>query len=117
MNKMQDKSKHLAIILDGNRRWVKLRDMLATLGHKEGAKVLTDISKYANQIGIKYLTVYAFSTENRNCSKYEVNMLMTLFQDYLNKYAKKAVENNIRVKIIGSREGLNEKTGCEYRRV
>lgn len=100
---------HIAIILDGNSRWACAKGMPATAGHKEGAKVLTTISQYANDIGIKYLTVYAFSTENWKRSEDEVNMLMSLFQEYLNEYTEKAVENNIRVKIIGSREGLNEK--------
>ena len=106
---MENKPQHIAIILDGNRRWARAKGMPATFGHKEGAKVLTTISQYANEIGIKYLTVYAFSTENWKRSENEVNMLMTLFQEYLNEYTQKALDNNIRVKIIGTREGLNEK--------
>ncbi len=106
---MENKPNHIAIILDGNRRWARSKGMPGTAGHKEGAKVLTEISKYANEIGIKHLTVYAFSTENWKRSEDEVNMLMNLFQNYLDEYTQKALENNIRVKIIGTREGLNEK--------
>jgi len=106
---MENKPQHIAIILDGNRRWAKAKGMPGTYGHKEGAKVLTTISKYANEIGIKHMTVYAFSTENWKRSEDEVNMLMSLFQEYLNDYTEKAVKDNIRVKIIGTREGLNEK--------
>lgn len=105
---MENKPQHLAIILDGNRRWAKAKGMPGTYGHKEGAKVLTEISKYANEIGIKHMTVYAFSTENWKRSEDEVNMLMALFQEYLNNYTEMAVKENIRVKIIGTREGLNE---------
>lgn len=104
---MDNKPQHIAIILDGNRRWAKAKGLPKTAGHKEGAKVLTNISKYANEIGLKYLTVYAFSTENWKRSEDEVNMLMALFEEYLNEYSKKALENNIRIKIIGNKEGLS----------
>ena len=106
---MGNKPNHIAIILDGNRRWAKQRGLPGTAGHKEGAKVLEKISRYANKIGIKYMTVYAFSTENWKRSQEEVNMLMALFQNYLDNYTKKAVEDNIKVNIIGTRIGLNEK--------
>lgn len=106
---MENIPQHIAVILDGNRRWAKAKGMPGVYGHQEGAKVLANIVKYANEIGIKYMTVYAFSTENWKRSEEEENMLMSLFQEYLDSYAKKAVENNIRIKIIGAREGLNEK--------
>ena len=106
---MENIPQHIAIILDGNRRWAKAQGMPGTYGHKEGAKVLTKISKYANDIGIKHMTVYAFSTENWKRSEDEVNMLMTLFQQYLDEYTTTALEHNIRVKIVGTREGLSEK--------
>ena len=73
---MEKKPCHIAIILDGNRRWAKAKGLTGTAGHKEGAKVLEKISKYANEMGIKYMTVYAFSTENWKRSEEEVNMLM-----------------------------------------
>ena len=106
---MEKKPQHIAIILDGNRSWAKAKGMPATDGHKYGAKVLEDISKYANEIGIKYLTVYAFSTENWKRSKQEVNLLMSLFESYLDNYSKEALKENIKVNIIGTRQGLSKK--------
>lgn len=106
---MKNIPEHIAIILDGNRRWAKAKGMPGTYGHKEGAKVLENISKYANEIGIKYMTVYAFSTENWKRSEDEVNMLMSLFQSYLDDYSKKAFKENIKVNIIGTRKGLDER--------
>ena len=101
--------KHIAIIMDGNRRWAKKRNLPVALGHKEGAKTLEKIVRYANKIGIKYITVYAFSTENWKRTEEEVNSLMTLFQNYLDDYSKRADSENIKVKIIGSRENLSDK--------
>ena len=74
---------HIAIIMDGNRRWAKAQGKPASFGHKEGAKTLENIVRYANKIGIKYITVYAFSTENWKRTTEEVTALMTLFQSYL----------------------------------
>ena len=101
--------KHIAIIMDGNRRWAKEKGMPVSFGHKEGAKTLEKIVRYANKIGIKNITVYAFSTENWKRSTEEVGTLMNLFQSYLDDYSKRADSENIKVKIIGSREGLSEK--------
>ena len=101
--------KHIAIIMDGNRRWAKKRNLPVALGHKEGAKTLEKIVRYANKIGIKYITEYAFSTENWKRTEEEVNSLMTLFQNYLDDYSKRADSENIKVKIIGSRENLSNK--------
>ena len=99
----------IAIIMDGNRRWAKERGLPVGLGHKEGAKTLEKIVRYANKRGIKYITVYAFSTENWKRAEEEVKTLMTLFQSYLDDYSKRADSENIKVKIIGSRDGLSEK--------
>ena len=71
--------KHIAIIMDGNRRWAKEKGLPTSLGHKEGAKTLEKIVRYANKIGIKYITVYAFSTENWKITEEEVSALMGLF--------------------------------------
>ena len=101
--------KHIAIIMDGNRRWAKAKGKPAGFGHKEGAKVLERIVRYANKIGIENITVYAFSTENWERAKDEVSTLMALFQSYLDDYSKRADSENIKVKIIGSRKGLSEK--------
>lgn len=92
---------HIAIIMDGNRRWAKLQGKPAGFGHKEGAKALEKIVRYANKIGLKYITVYAFSTENWKRSEEEVSGLMLLLQNYLDEYAKRADTENIRVKVIG----------------
>ena len=101
--------KHIAIIMDGNRRWAKNKGLPISLGHKEGAKTLEKIVRYANKIGIKHITVYAFSTENWKRTEEEVSALMNLFQSYLDDYSKRADSENIKVKIIGSKKGLSEK--------
>lgn len=101
--------KSIAIIMDGNRRWAKEKGLPVSLGHKEGAKTLEKIVRYANNIGIKYITVYAFSTENWKRTEEEVSSLMKLFQSYLDDYSKRADSENIKVKIIGNRQGLSEK--------
>ena len=71
--------KSIAIIMDGNRRWAKANNLNTALGHKKGAETVENISRYCNKIGVKYLTVYAFSTENWKRSKSEVSALMLLF--------------------------------------
>ena len=101
--------KHIAIIMDGNRRWAKERGKPASFGHKEGAKTLEKIVRYANKIGIEHITVYAFSTENWKRTEDEVKSLMMLFQSYLDDYAKRADTENIKVKIVGNREGLSDR--------
>ena len=98
---------HIAIIMDGNRRWAKQRNLDSRLGHKKGAEALENIVKYCNKIGIKYLTVYAFSTENWKRSKEEVGALMLLLQHYLDDFSKRADTDNIRIKMLGDREGLS----------
>ena len=99
---------HIAIIMDGNRRWAKLRKLDPRLGHKKGAEVLENMVKYCNKIGIKYLTVYAFSTENWKRSKEEVGALMILLQNYLDDFSKRADTDNIRIKMLGDRAGLSQ---------
>ena len=92
---------HIAIIMDGNRRWAKLQGKPAGFGHKEGAKTLENIVRYANKIGLKYITVYAFSTENWKRSEEEVSGLMLLLQNYLVDYAKRADTENIKIQVLG----------------
>ena len=91
---------HIAIIMDGNRRWAKANNLDTKLGHKEGAKTLEKIVKYANSIGLKYITVYAFSTENWKRSKEEVGALMLLLQNYLDNYSKRADTDNIKINVL-----------------
>ena len=100
--------KHIAIIMDGNRRWAKLQGKPASFGHKEGAKTLEKIVRYANKIGLGYITVYAFSTENWKRTEDEVKALMLLLQNYLDDYSKRADTENIRVKILGDISALSE---------
>ena len=99
---------HIAIIMDGNRRWAKQRSLDVRLGHKKGAETIETIAKYCNKIGVKYLTVYAFSTENWKRTKEEVGAIMLLLQNYLDVFAKTADKENIKIKMLGSREGLSE---------
>ncbi|MCI9087092.1 MAG: isoprenyl transferase [Clostridia bacterium] len=93
--------KHIAIIMDGNRRWAKERNIETRLGHKEGAETLKKIAKYANKIGIQYLTVYAFSTENWKRTKEEVGALMGLLQMYVNDFLNDKELENIKINILG----------------
>ena len=100
--------KHIAIIMDGNRRWAKEKGLDGKLGHKAGAEALEKLTYFANDIGLKYLTVYAFSTENWKRTEEEVGALMLLLKSYVNKFLKKANNNNIRVKILGDIERLDK---------
>ena len=100
--------KHIAIIMDGNRTWARKRGIDPKLGHKEGAKVLENIVRYSNKIGIKYLTVYAFSTENWNRTKEEVGALMLLLQNYLEDFAKRVDTENIKVRMLGDKTVLSK---------
>ena len=92
---------HIAIILDDNGRWAKKRGMPRSFGHVKGCENLEDICEVAKELGVKYLTVYAFSTENWKRSKEEVDGLMKLFRNYLKKCIKISQKNNMRVKVIG----------------
>lgn len=92
---------HVAIILDGNGRWAKSKGMPRTYGHIKGCENLEKICSMAKELGVKYLTVYAFSTENWKRSKEEVDGLMKLFRNYLKKCIKISQKNNMRVKVIG----------------
>lgn len=97
---------HIAIIMDGNRRWAKQANLPQTLGHKEGVNALKKIVKYAHKIGVKYLTVYAFSTENWNRKKDEVDFLMKLLSEVIKAETKELIENGVKIKHIGFEEGL-----------
>ncbi|MBO5896151.1 MAG: isoprenyl transferase [Clostridia bacterium] len=100
---------HIGFIMDGNGRWAKERGLERSAGHKEGAKVFRRIGEYCADVGIKYLTFYAFSTENWNRPKKEVLALMNLFKEYLREGDTRTGENTIRqmrLRFIGEREGL-----------
>ena len=102
---------HIAIIMDGNGRWAKKRGLERTKGHKVGAEVFRKICKYASDIGIKYMTFYAFSTENWKRSAAEVGKIMDLLRDYLGEMQEREEENEkagYNIHFIGSREGMPE---------
>lgn len=98
---------HIAIIMDGNGRWAKKRSLPRTAGHVAGSKNFKDIARYCNKIGLKYLTVYAFSTENWKRPKDEVDNIMKIFKEYLED-AKNFKDENIKVQFIGDRNVLDE---------
>lgn len=100
--------KHIAIIMDGNRRWAKERGLDTRLGHKQGAETLEKIAKFANQIGLEYLTVYAFSTENWKRAKEEVGALMILLENYLDRFLNRDSLRNIRVRALGDIDSLSD---------
>ena len=98
---------HIAIIMDGNGRWAKQRALPRTAGHAAGSKNFKDIARYCNKIGLKYLTVYAFSTENWKRPREEVENIMRIFKEYLED-AKNFKDENIKVQFIGERKVLDE---------
>ena len=99
---------HVAIILDGNGRWAKQRGMPRNFGHTQGAKNVEIICREAWNLGIKYLTVYAFSTENWSRPKEEVGALMKLLRNYMKNCIKTAEKNHMRVRVIGDTSKLDE---------
>lgn len=99
--------RHIAIILDGNGRWAKAKGMSRNYGHTQGAKNVEAICKAAQDMGVEYLTVYAFSTENWNRPKEEVDALMRLLKNYLKTCLKTAEKNRMVVKVIGDKGGLD----------
>ena len=107
MTKENNKLQHLAIIMDGNGRWATKRGLPRSMGHRKGAEVVKEITRAAGELGIKYLTLYAFSTENWNRSEDEVKTLMGLLRDYLHSDLKEIQENNVRIRFIGERDMLD----------
>ena len=93
--------KHIAIIMDGNRRWARKNNLAVSLGHKKGAEVLENTARYCNKIGIKYLTVYAFSSENWKRASEEIKGIMLILEAYLDRFLKTADLENIKLRIIG----------------
>ena len=100
---------HVAIILDGNGRWAKSKNMPRNYGHTMGAKNVEVVAKAAHDMGIRYLTLYAFSTENWNRPNKEVAALMRLLDSYLKNCIKTAKKNDMRVRVIGDISRLDEK--------
>ncbi len=106
---MSNAPNHVAIILDGNGRWAKAKGMPRTYGHKAGADNVEPICRAAYDLGIRYMTFYAFSTENWSRPDDEVSTLMSLLGDFLKKAKKTARDNNMRVRVIGDLSRLDEK--------
>lgn len=101
---------HVAIIMDGNGRWAKKRALPRIAGHHEGMKVVRRITKLANELGVKTLTLYAFSTENWKRPKMEVDYLMKLPEEFLGTFLPELIEENVRVEMMGYKENLPSHT-------
>ena len=107
MEKILNVPNHIAIIMDGNGRWAKNQNKPRVFGHKAGANTLRKIMEYCNKIGVTYLTVYAFSTENWKRSQEEVDALMFLFKSYIKSERENLLKNKIRYMVSGREEGVN----------
>ena len=107
--------RHVAIIMDGNGRWAKRQGMARMFGHRQGVETVHRITETAAELGIEYLTLYAFSTENWNRPKEEVDALMTLLIDTIAKETSTLMKNNIRLLTIGDLERLPENTRQKFR--
>lgn len=105
---MMKMPQHVAIILDGNGRWAKAKGMPRNYGHAQGSKNVEKICEEAWRMGIKYLTVYAFSTENWNRPKEEVDALMKLLRNYMKTCLKTAEKNDMKIRVIGDKSRLDE---------
>lgn len=108
MKQFEKLPNHIAIILDGNGRWAQKKGLPRNLGHKQGVETLIKISRYCSDIGVKNLTVYAFSTENWNRPKKEVEFLMNLLKEYFQGLDKNLRKRNIKLKVIGERTNLSK---------
>ena len=108
---------HIAIIMDGNGRWAKKRGLARSFGHMEGAKTLRKALEYLTEIGVKYLTVYAFSTENWNRPQDEVSTLMKLFLKYIKSERKNMMKNKIRFFVSGRKNNIPEKLQKEIEKL
>lgn len=97
--------RHIAIIMDGNGRWAKQRGLTRSMGHRQGVKTVEKITKYCKSIGLKHLTLYAFSTENWSRPKQEVDSIMDLLREYLNQ-CDKHPDENVRTRFLGERSQL-----------
>ena len=106
MNNTKDNIRHIAIIMDGNGRWAKKRGLPRSMGHRKGAEVVKEICQAAGDAGVKYLTLYAFSTENWKRPQEEVDSLMDLLRQYLKSDLKELKEKGVCIRFIGEREML-----------
>lgn len=113
---MNNLPKHIGVIMDGNGRWAKKRGLPRSAGHKAGAESLKKIVTEANELGIGYITVYAFSTENWKRPKAEVDYLMGLLMDYLVNAERTLAGENVRIRAIGSRKELSEEMRVQIKK-
>ena len=104
ITKVDERLRHIAFIMDGNGRWAKKRGMLREYGHKKGAQVFREMCEYCNKLGIKYMTVYAFSTENWKRPKTEVDAIMRLLEEYLDR----ELPDSVKIRVIGDVSTLPE---------
>ena len=109
MKQFEKLPNHIAIILDGNGRWAKNKGLPRNIGHRQGVETLINISRYCSEIGVNHLTVYAFSTENWNRPKEEVDYLMNLLEEYFSGLDKNLRKRNIKLKVIGEKNNLSNK--------
>ena len=110
MNGAKEKlPRHIAIIMDGNGTWAKKRGLPRNFGHRKGVQTLINTVKYCQQIGIEYLTVFAFSTENWSRPKEEVDYLMKLPEQFLESYRQTMRDNGVKLRVIGRKDNLGEK--------
>lgn len=109
--------KHIAIIMDGNGRWAKKRGFTRSMGHREGSRTLKKIVEACYQLGVKYLTVYAFSTENWSRPQEEVDELMKLLLEYLRNAEKELAGKKVRIRVIGEKKNLPDEIVKEIERV
>lgn len=110
LNKIDPKKipQHIAIIMDGNGRWAKNKGLMRVMGHRKGVETFKEIARFASKIGVKYLTVYAFSTENWKRPQEEVVFLMNLFEEFIDKEIDVMYEENFIFKFIGDKNGISE---------
>ena len=111
--KVDERLRHIAFIMDGNGRWAKKRNMPREYGHKRGAQVFREICEHCNELGIKYMTVYAFSTENWKRPKTEVDAIMRLLEEYLDR----ELPEGVRIRVIGDVSALPERLVSKIRDV
>ena len=110
---MDNIPKHIGIIMDGNGRWAERRGLKRSDGHRAGAKTLEDITDYCSKIGVKFLTVYAFSTENWKRDKAEVDAIMELIYEYMSNMENLIGGKDCRIRVIGDRSRLSDKLNAK----
>ncbi len=117
MGTTNNQLRHIALIMDGNGRWAQKKGLPRNAGHQKGAEVVLEIAKAAKEMGVQYLTIYAFSTENWKRSSEEVEGLMNLLRTYLGRNFKELAENDVRIRFIGERQRLDDDIQAQMTRL